>query len=72
MDPRTATLAMFGAINWVSTWYNPASDQSAGDLARELVKLYLHGVNPIDSEAADRILEADLEAASARTDRGRQ
>jgi len=72
MDPRTATLAMFGAINWVSTWYNPASDKGAGELAGELVKLYLHGVNSIDREAADRIFETDLEAASARKDRGRQ
>ena len=72
MDPRTATLAMFGAINWVSTWYNPASDKSAHELAGELVKLYLHGVNSIDREAADRIFETDLEAASARKDRGRQ
>jgi AcrR family transcriptional regulator len=72
MDPRTATLAMFGAINWVSTWYNPASDKSAGELARELVKLYLHGVNATDREAADRILETQLEAVSARKDRGRK
>jgi AcrR family transcriptional regulator len=71
MDPRTVTLAMFGAINWVSTWYNPASDKSAGELAGELVKLYLHGVNATDREAADRILETQLEAASARKDRGR-
>jgi AcrR family transcriptional regulator len=68
MDPRTATLAMFGAINWVSTWYNPASDQSARELAGELVRLYLHGVNPINWEAADRIIET----TSARKDRGRQ
>ena len=72
MDPRTATLAMFGAINWVSTWYNPASDQSAGELAGEFVKLYLHGVNPIDLEAVDRIREKDLEAASKSQNRGGQ
>jgi AcrR family transcriptional regulator len=67
-DPRTATLAMFGAINWVSTWYNPASDKSAGELAGELVNLYLHGVNSIDREAAARAIDA----ASARKDRGRK
>jgi hypothetical protein len=72
MDPRTATLAMFGAINWVSTWYNPASDKSARELAEELVKLYLHGVNPTDLEAVDRIREKDLEAASKSQNRGRQ
>ena len=61
VDPRTATLAMFGAINWVSTWYDPASDKSASELAGELVKLYLHGVAPSDGEIA-----------TTRKDRGRQ
>lgn len=72
MDPRTATLAMFGAINWVSTWYNPASDKSARELAGELVNLYLRGVNPIDLEAVDRIREKDLEVVSKKKNRGRQ
>ena len=79
MDPRTATLAMFGAINWVSTWYDPASDMSAGELAGELVKLYLHGMSPTDvstTEAfngvADRTLEIDLEGGSARKGRGKK
>ena len=71
-DPRTATLAMFGAINWVSTWYDPASDKSAGELAAELVNLYLHGVHPIDREAVDRFCETGLETTSTRKDRGRQ
>jgi AcrR family transcriptional regulator len=52
LDPRTAALAMFGTINWVSTWYDPASDKSAGELAREFVKLYLHGLAPSESVAA--------------------
>jgi AcrR family transcriptional regulator len=67
-EPRTATLAMFGAINWVSTWYNPASDRSAGELAAELVNLYLHGVKSSGREAADRINDT----ASARNNRGRK
>ena len=77
MDPRTATLAMFGAINWVSTWYDPASDKSASELAGELVQLYLQGVAPTDGiptealkDVVDRALEDDLEVGSARTDRG--
>jgi len=71
-DPRTATLAMFGAINWVSTWYNPGHDKSARELAEDLVNLYLHGVEPIDPEAVDRIREVGFGAASTRKDRGRQ
>lgn len=46
VDPRTAALAMFGTINWVSTWYQSGSGQSAAQLAKEFVQLYLHGVLP--------------------------
>jgi AcrR family transcriptional regulator len=67
-DPRTATLAMFGAINWVSTWYNPASDMGAGELAEELVRLYLHGVESSDREATGRIIDS----AKAEKERGRK
>jgi AcrR family transcriptional regulator len=79
MDPRTATLAMFGTINWVSSWYDPASDRSASELAGEFAKLYLRGVSPTDGQSvetfkgvADRILESDSESASTRKGRGRQ
>lgn len=43
VDSRTAALAMFGAINWVSTWYRPASGPSADDLAAAYARLFLHG-----------------------------
>jgi AcrR family transcriptional regulator len=79
VDPRTATLAMFGTINWVSSWYDPASDKSAGELATEFAKLYLRGVSPTDGHsvetfkgAADLVLQSDLESASTRKNRGRQ
>ena len=61
MDPRTATLAMFGTINWVSSWYDPASDKTAGELASEFAKLYLRGVSPTDGQSVE-----------ARKGRGRQ
>lgn len=44
VDPRTAALAMFGSINWVHTWYRPASGPSAEQMAEDLVRLYLSGV----------------------------
>ncbi len=50
VDPRTATLAMFGTINWVSTWYDPAVDGSAEELSDEFVSLYLRGVEPTDGQ----------------------
>jgi len=75
MDPRTATLAMFGTINWVSSWYNPASDKSASELAGEFAKLYLRGVSPTDGQSVETFTgDADRssEAASTRKGRGRQ
>lgn len=61
MDPRTATLAMFGTINWVSSWHDPAGDKTAGELAGEFAKLYLRGVSPTDGQSVE-----------ARKGRGRQ
>ncbi len=52
VDPRSAALAMFGAINWVSTWYDPASDKSADELADEFATLFLGGVSPNNGLAA--------------------
>jgi AcrR family transcriptional regulator len=51
-DPRTATLAMFGAINWISSWYDPKSDRTAAELAEEFTNLYLRGVTADGSDAA--------------------
>ena len=79
MDPRTATLAMFGTINWVSSWYSPANDMSANELAGEFTKLYLRGVSAIDGQSvealmriADQSLESPRGAVSTRKGRGRQ
>lgn len=46
VDPRTATVAMFGTINWIYTWYQNGGGQSADQLAKDFVQLYLHGVLP--------------------------
>jgi AcrR family transcriptional regulator len=50
VGPRTAALAMFGTINWVSTWYDPEHDGSAAGLTEEFTRLYLGGV----TRGADR------------------
>jgi len=47
VDPRTAALAMFGAINWVHTWYAPRSG-SAARLAADFTQLFLGGTVPRD------------------------
>lgn len=57
VDPRTAAVAMFGSINWIYTWYQPGSGQSASQLARDFVQLYLHGVIPSGSQPASPAVE---------------
>ncbi len=46
VDPRTAALAMFGSVNWVSTWYRAGSSPSADVLAASFLRLHLDGVLP--------------------------
>jgi len=46
VDARTAALAMFGAINWVHTWYRPGTSPAAAALAHVFVQLFLAGVGP--------------------------
>lgn len=43
---RTTTLALFGMINWVYTWYRPGRDEDAKGLADGMTELFLHGVWP--------------------------
>jgi len=43
---RTTTLALFGMINWVYTWYRPGRDDDAKGLADCITELFLHGVKP--------------------------
>jgi AcrR family transcriptional regulator len=68
IDPRTATLAMFGSINWVSTWYDAGIDTSANELASTLVKLYLNGVNANEYFST----ETDSETAANSQNRGHE
>lgn len=62
VDPRTAALAMFGSVNWVSTWYRPGSSPSAATLASSFLRLFLDGVLPRRSLPS-------LQAVGARGDR---
>lgn len=41
---RTATLGLFGMMNWLYTWYNPRLDAGSGELARQMGDIFLHGV----------------------------
>jgi hypothetical protein len=37
-------LSLFGMMNWIYTWHNPRVDADAGELAREMGEIFLHGV----------------------------
>jgi AcrR family transcriptional regulator len=41
---RTAALSLFGMMNWIYTWYKPRVDADAGELAREMGDIFLHGL----------------------------
>jgi AcrR family transcriptional regulator len=41
---RTGALSLFGMMNWIYTWYKPRVDGDAGELAREMGDIFLHGL----------------------------
>ena len=41
---RIAVLSLFGMMNWIYTWHNARVDADAGELAREMGDIFLHGV----------------------------
>lgn len=44
MDPKVATLALFGALNWTTTWFHPTGSASAKSLADQFIQIFLHGL----------------------------
>jgi AcrR family transcriptional regulator len=54
IDSRTAALAMFGAVNWVSTWYRPGAGPPAEELAAGYARLFLHGFVPAAAHPSSR------------------
>jgi len=54
VDSRTAALAMFGAINWVSTWYRAGAGPPAEELASGYARLFLYGFVPSAANASSR------------------
>jgi len=39
-----AVFVLFGMMNWMYTWYDPARDGSATDLGRAVTDIFLHGL----------------------------
>lgn len=44
LNVRVATLALFGMMNWVHTWYNPKIDPEGGELAAQMLSLFYNGL----------------------------
>jgi AcrR family transcriptional regulator len=44
VDPRVATYALFGMLNWIYTWYDPTGPVSPDRLADQFATIYLNGV----------------------------
>ena len=44
VDPRVAAYALFGMMNWMYTWYDPAGPVTPDDLAAQFATIYLRGV----------------------------
>jgi len=43
LNPRVATFALFGMMNWIYTWYRPGRDISPEELSAEMTRLFLDG-----------------------------
>jgi len=43
IEPRTATFALFGMMNWIYTWYRPDLDPDADALTDQMAHLFLRG-----------------------------
>ena len=44
MNPRLAVLSLFGMMNWIYTWYNPAVDGDWKEMAHQMTSIFLQGV----------------------------
>ena len=42
--PRSVTMTLFGMINWIYTWYKPATDGPANQLADQMSGIFLNGI----------------------------
>jgi AcrR family transcriptional regulator len=49
---RTAVMTLFGAMNWLYTWYNPKLDPPPAELARQMAALFLQGARGTPAHGA--------------------
>lgn len=51
LDPKVATLAILGAVNWTVKWFRPDGGKTAREIGRELADLLVRGLLGNDFEA---------------------
>jgi AcrR family transcriptional regulator len=44
VDPRIATLALIGSLNWLTHWYHPDGVRTAPEIAEQICDLFLSGM----------------------------
>jgi TetR/AcrR family transcriptional regulator, cholesterol catabolism regulator len=53
VDPVVAAYALFGMMNWIYNWYDPAGPVRPKELSRQFAELFLHGLGaPVPSTVA--------------------
>ena len=58
MNSRLAVLSLFGMMNWIYTWYNPAVDGNWKEMAHQMTSIFLKGalggfLEPLPGRNAD-------------------
>jgi TetR/AcrR family transcriptional regulator, cholesterol catabolism regulator len=48
-DPRLATLALLGALNWTVKWFSPDGSRTAAEVGAEFAELFLSGLRKASS-----------------------
>jgi AcrR family transcriptional regulator len=52
VDPRLATLALLGALNWTVKWFSPAGPLGAAEVGAAFARLFLDGLRTPKQETA--------------------
>lgn len=65
---RTATLSLFGMMNWLYTWYNPRLDPGSEELARQMGDIFLKGI--LSATSSD-VFPRDTGVGSRASKRGK-
>lgn len=72
LDRHVLTMSLFGTLNWLYRWYDPAGGPSVATVSNQIASQFLHGIYHL-ADSADgaatnaRGLTRDASQAAART-----